>query len=132
MSKKQTQNQSKSRRVSAGELELLEILWQKGEVTLSETHQAMGPGIGYTTVQTRLNRLAEKGLAKRSEGRPAKYSAAVNQDEIHAGQFDLLLKRIGSGSVVPLVAHLVEDRSLSRAEIDQLRSLINQAEEKLS
>lgn len=123
---------SKPRRVSAGELDLLEILWQKGEVTLSEAHEVMGPGIGYTTVQTRLNRLVDKKLACRSDKRPARYSAAISQDEIRAGQFDLFLERISRGSVIPLVAHLVEDRSLSRTEIEQLRKLITEAEEKLS
>ena len=132
MNKKRIQKSSKTHRVSAGELELLEILWQNGQVTLSEAHQAMGTGIGYTTVQTRLNRLVEKGLACRSDKRPAQYSAAVHRNDIHAGQFELLLKRIGGGSVVPLVAHLVEDQPLSRDEIDQLRKLIDEAEEKLS
>lgn len=120
------------RRVSAGELDLLEILWTKGEVTLSEAHEAMGPDIGYTTVQTRLNRLVDKKLARRSTRRPARYSAAVTQDEIRAGQFDLFWKRLSGGSVIPLVAHLVEDRSLDRKEIEQLKKLIDEAEEKLS
>lgn len=123
---------TKPRRVSTGELDLLEILWRKGDVTLAEAHEAMGSKIGYTTVQTRLNRLVEKGLARRSNTRPARYGAAVNQQEIRAGQLDLLLQRISGGSVVPLLVHLVEDRSLSREEIDQLRKLIDEAEEKLS
>ncbi len=118
----------KPRRVSAGELEILQTLWRKGEVTLSEAHRALGRKIGYTTVQTRLNRLVDKGLARRSTDRPARYSAAVSQREISAGQLDLLLERVSGGRVVPLVAHLVEDRSLSPEEIEQLKKLIDEAE----
>ena len=122
----------KPRRVSTGELEILEMLWRQGEVTLSEAHRALGRDIGYTTVQTRLNRLVEKGLASRSTERPARYQAAVSQREVSAGQLDLLLQRVSGGSVVPLVAHLVEDRSLSREEIEQLKKLIDEAEKHMS
>jgi BlaI family penicillinase repressor len=121
----------KAQRVSPRELDLLEILWKKRKVTLSEAHEAMGMQIGYTTVQTRLNRLVDKGLAHRSDQRPAQYSAAVTQEDIRAGHFDFLLKRISGGSVVPLVAQLVEDSSLSREEIKQLRKLITEASKKL-
>jgi len=114
--------------VSAGEMEILQVLWRTGAVTLSGAHRALGREIGYTTVQTRLNRLVEKGLARRSTNRPARYSAAVSQREISAGQLDLLLERVSGGSIVPLVAHLVEDRSLSPAEIDELKQLISEAE----
>ena len=122
----------KGRRVSAGEMEILETLWRHGDVTLSEAHRAMERDIGYTTVQTRLNRLVDKGLAHRSDQRPARYRAAVSQREVSAGQLDLLLERVSGGSVVPLVAHLVEDRALSIEEIEQLRKLIDEAEENLS
>ncbi|MBN2215824.1 MAG: BlaI/MecI/CopY family transcriptional regulator [Pirellulales bacterium] len=118
----------KGRRVSAGELEILEVLWRHGEVTLSVAHRALGRDIGYTTVQTRLNRLVHKGLARRSADRPARYAAAVSQREISAGQLDLLLERVSGGSIVPLVAHLVEDHSLSVEEIEQLKRLIDKAE----
>ena len=118
----------KPRRVSPGELEILQTLWREGEVTLSEAHRALGRKIGYTTVQTRLNRLVDKGLARRSTQRPAQYSAAISQREISAGQLDLLLERVSGGSVVPLVAHLVEDCPLSRQEIKQLKKLIDEAE----
>ncbi len=48
-------------RLSAGEMEIVQMLWRAGAVTLSEAHAALERPIGYTTVQTRLNRLVEKG-----------------------------------------------------------------------
>ena len=41
--------------------------------------------LGYTTVQTRLNRLVAKGVVARSNDRPARYRAAVRPDEVSAG-----------------------------------------------
>ena len=54
----------KELRLASGEIEILEILWQAGSATISEAHDAHVRKIGYTTVQTRLNRLVEKGLVR--------------------------------------------------------------------
>jgi predicted transcriptional regulator len=108
-------------------MELLEMLWREGKVSLSQAHQALGLPIGYTTVQTRLNRLVAKRLATRGEERPAQYAAAVSRDDVCAGDLKLLVKRV-AGGVVPLVAHLMKQRSLSLAEVKELKQLIAEAE----
>ena len=115
-------------RLSAGELEILQMLWRDGAVTLSEAQAGLGREIGYTTMQTRLNRLVEKRLVTRSVDRPARYSAAIEPQTASAGHLELLLERVSDGSVVPLVAHLVRDRRLSPAEIAELKQLIADAE----
>lgn len=109
----------------------MEMLWKHGEVTLSAAHQALGLPIGYTTVQTRLNRLVRKGLVRRSDERPARYSAAIAQDAVSAHDLNLLVERVSGGSVVPLVAQLVRDRSLTGAEIAELKRLLQDAEQRL-
>ena len=114
-------------RLSAGEMEILQMLWREGGVTILEAQQALDRQIGYTTVQTRLNRLVAKGAVTRTRTRPAKYQPAVAPEDVSAGHLDLLVERVSGGSVVPLVAHLVKDRNLSPAEIDQLRRLIDEA-----
>ena len=61
---------------TSGEMELLSLLWQRRSMTLSEVDEAMDRSVGYTTVQTRLNRLVHKGLAaKEKAGRPATHGA---------------------------------------------------------
>jgi predicted transcriptional regulator len=119
---------NKPARLSAGEMEILEMLWRLGPVALSDAHSGLGRRIGYTTVQTRLNRLVEKGLVARSAERPARYAAAVEPTQVSAGHLDVLLEKMGVGSVVPLVAHLVRDRQLSSTEIAELKQLIAEAE----
>ena len=119
----------KSRRLSAGELEMLQMLWRDGPVTLSEAQRGLRRAIGYTTVQTRLNRLVEKGVVARTSRRPAKYRAAVATEDVSAGHLNLLLERVSGGSIVPLVAHLMKDRRLSPEEILALRKLISESEQ---
>ena len=115
-------------RLSSGELDLMDLLWREGPLTLAQAHEKYNAGaIGYTTIQTRLNRLVAKGLATKA-GRPAAYEAAVGREKVQAGHLDQLISKLAGGSVVPLVAQLMQDRRISRDELDQLKRLINDAE----
>lgn len=119
-----------ARRLAAGEIEILEMLWQRQPVSIAEAHEALGQRVGYTTVQTRLNRLVEKGIVSRSAERPARYSAAIGPADVSRRDLDVLVERVNAGRVVPLVAQLVRDRTLSAAEILELKQLIDEAERK--
>jgi BlaI family penicillinase repressor len=119
-------------RLTGGEISIVRMLWESGEATLSEAHRAMedrGESIGYTTVQTRLERLVQKGVVAKSGTRPAKYSAALSPDEVSGPLLDLLVERV-SGPV-PLVAQLLQDASLTREDLDELKRLVAEAEEGL-
>ena len=126
------QNTPPDSRLGAGELELLEVLWRLGAVTIAEAQAGLDREQGYTTVQTRLERLVAKGVAAKSKNRPAKYSAAVSREEISRDDLKTLVRRVTQGSVVPLIAHLVNDRALTSDEVQQIRDLIAQAETRSS
>ena len=119
----------KLRRLSAGELEILQMLWRDGPVTLSEAQRGLRRTIGYTTVQTRLNRMVEKGVVARTSQRPARYRAAVATEDVSAGHLNLLLERVSGGSIMPLVAHLMKGRVFSPEEVLALRKLISDSEQ---
>ncbi len=121
---------SKLPRLPEGEIEILEMLWRESAVTIQQAQVALGQPIGYTTVQTRLNRLVEKGLVTRSKTRPAHYVAAVTPDEVRERDLETLVDRVSSGRVVPLVAHLINRRSISAEEIAELKALIEAAEKR--
>jgi predicted transcriptional regulator len=117
-------------RLAAGELEILQMLWRSPGVTILEAHESLGLPIGYTTVQTRLNRLVKKGVAARTAERPARYSAAISPAEVRQGDLDMLVKRVSEGRVAPLVAHLLERHKVSPEELAELKRLIAAAERK--
>ena len=106
------------------------MLWREGGVTILEAQQALGLPIGYTTVQTRLNRLVKKAVARKTRTRPAKYSAAVTPEEVRQLDLDLLVDRVSEGRVVPLVAHLVNRHSITQEELQELKKLVAKAERK--
>jgi len=116
-------------RLGAGELEILQMLWREGPVTISQAQRALDRPIGYTTVQTRLNRLLDKGVVTRSKDRPSHYRAAVAPGAVSAPHLDMLLERVSGGSIVPLVAHLMKGRSLSAEEIAAIKRLIAKTEQ---
>ena len=121
----------KAPRLAAGEIEMLQMLWREHGVTILEAQQSLGLPIGYTTVQTRLNRLVRKGVATKSKERPARYFAAISAEEVRGADLDLLVDKVSNGKVSPLVAHLVERDSVSREELSELKRLISAAEQRI-
>ena len=118
-------------RLSTGEMEILSMLWQEGPLTLAEAHARFpnyGRPVSYPTMQTRLNRLADKGVVGRSADRPAVYRAAVTAERVGKGHFSQLLDRIGRHLAAPLVAQLISDHPLTADEIADLRRLLDEAE----
>ena len=115
-------------RLLASELEILEMLWRAESVTIVEGQRALKGQVGYTTVQTRLNRMVKKGVVNRSRSKPAKYSAAIKPEDVATGDLELLLEKVSRGRVLPLVSHLVKDRTLTVDEIEELKLLITRAE----
>src|SRR5919201_6675956 len=64
------------------ESEMMERVWQRGEATVREIHEEIGPRLAYTTVMTTLDRLFKKGiLNRRAVGRAFYYSARVSREE---------------------------------------------------
>ncbi len=119
-------------RLLASELEILEMLWRAESVTIVEAQRALSKQAAYTTVQTRLNRMVKKGLVRKSRSSPAKYSAGISAEDVTSQDLRLLVEKVTRGRVVPLVAHLVKDRSLSATELCELRKLIEEAEKNTS
>ena len=120
------------KRPSPGDMELLSLLWEHGSISLSEAHEQLPEDVAYTTVQTRLNRLVEKGLATREKvGRqPLRYRAAVGPEEISVRQLDGLAQRVSGSSVLPLVSHLVRKTRFSASELNTLKKLVREAEQR--
>jgi predicted transcriptional regulator len=122
-------------RISSGDMEILSMLWEHGRLTLPEAHERFGQfghAVAYTTIQTRLNRLCDKGVVRRSPDRPARYEAAVKPEEVSARQIDMLMSKVTRGKILPLVSHLISGSVLTREEIEEIKRLIAEAEHQLT
>ena len=120
-------NSGQNVKLSEGEMELLQLLWQLGPSSLSVVHQNYGRKIGYTTIQTRLNRMVGKGVVVKSDDYPSLYSAVVEAEDASARYFELIRKVCGN-NIAPLVSHLATGRRLSPDEIAMLKQVIAEHE----
>ena len=110
--------------LSEGEMELLDLLWKLGPSSIAVVHKNYSRPIGYTTIQTRLNRMVDKGVLSRcTDGYPARYEAIVKK-EVATSTFFEKASRITGGCLAPLIAHLTEKRKLTADEIALLKELI--------
>lgn len=112
-------------KLSLGEFRLMAILWERGPLTLAETYEFRPAQTAYSTIQTQLNRLVEKGAVSRTKKRPMKYRAVIEPQEAADRVLDLLVQSIGGGSIVPLVTQLLQNSSLTPADAKLLKQMID-------
>jgi BlaI family transcriptional regulator, penicillinase repressor len=107
------------------EVEVMEVLWERGSATVAEVREALEDEMAYTTVLTVLRRLEEKGfVAHDEEGRAHRYRPLVERTQARESALERLTKRLFQGSPEVLLTHLVSHRKLSQAELRRLRDLV--------
>jgi predicted transcriptional regulator len=116
--------------ISDAEAHVMDVLWRAPTPlgaeqivdALSGTRQWQA-----ATVKTLLNRLLNKGaIAAHKDGRRFLYHAVLTRDDWLAAESGGLLDRLFGGRVAPLVAYFGSQRKLSRADIEELRKLIDE------
>jgi BlaI family penicillinase repressor len=110
-------------RLTRYELELMEILWKLGRASVREVQERLPDDRrpAYTTVQTMIYRLEEKGAVKRTRkiGNAHVFEPAVTRKAARKRVVEEVLSWFG-GSARPLVAHLVEFGKLSLEDIREM------------
>jgi BlaI family transcriptional regulator, penicillinase repressor len=119
--------------LSPAQQEIMEIIWEKGEVAAVEVRQLLPDGreLARETVRTTLERMEDKGWLKhRVVGRTFFYSAAVPR-EATAGQKVLeLIDTVCGGSPERLMTALLDYRGLSAEEAARIEEMIKEARDK--
>jgi BlaI family penicillinase repressor len=104
------------------ETEVMSVLWRLGESTVREVQDAIDreERPAYTTVQTIVQRLEQKGAVRRTRksGNALYFEPAITRKSVYRTLVDELLDLIGGSQ--PLVAHLVETGKLS---LDDLKAI---------
>ncbi len=117
--------------LSTAQLEIMKIIWERGEATISEVWQELQSRrkIARATVQTVIARLEEKGWLKHREiGQAFMYSAISEQAEIQRSLVDNLCDRAFDGSASGLVWTLLDSRGVSRKDLERIREMISKAD----
>lgn len=118
------------------EREVMNITWQRGEITVRDVFQAFKERVAYTTLMTTLHRLYKKGVVdRRKRGRAFLYSPRVSPMEFEQGVAKDLIEGLIDRSVdrvEPLLACIVDTVSeRDRALLDALDRLVREKKQEL-
>lgn len=114
-------------RPTESELELLGILWERGQATVRELFEDVNAKrpVVYTGVLKLLQIMTEKGLVLRDERERAHvYRAAVSQADTERRLLRELSERFFAGSAAQLALRALEMEKSSDEELDAIRKLI--------
>lgn len=118
--------------LSKSEMEVARVLWEIGPASVREIHGklVLQRQIEQVTVQTYLRRLEQKGYATSElQGRARIYSAKARPRTVIRQTVDDLVERLFGGETMPLVRHLIEERSFDRKQLDELRQMIDRLDQ---
>ena len=116
---------------TAGELEILRVLWTRGPSTVREVYEALSEkkSLGYTTVLKLLQIMATKGTVKRNETQRAHvYEACLPAEQTKRQLAGDMLQRVFEGSASQLMMHALAGGKASREEIEEIRHLLDEYE----
>lgn len=114
------------------ELEVLAILWDRGEASVREVNDELNKkrGVGYTTTLKIMQIMHDKGLLSRdAKGRTHIYKPLIKQEEAQGKLIDRLLETAFGGSASKLVLQALGNYKSSKEELDAIKKLINKLEE---
>jgi len=129
-----TSEQAKSNaELTEAEWAIMKVVW-KNEPCAAGTVQedlANSKDWAYSTVKTTMDRMANKGFLKIQKIRNLQlFSSVISEVDAKRGEFRKMLKRAFNGALTPMMQFMIEHEGLSKAELTQLRKLVNRAEDK--
>jgi predicted transcriptional regulator len=116
--------------LSDAQIEIMQAVWQRGEVTVSEVWQAIATRrpVARNTVFTVMDRLEKRGwLAKKSIGNTHLYRPTVSQRATLGDVVQRFVETVFGGSTDSLVMTLLEGRGISPEEAKRIRKRIDAA-----
>jgi len=123
----------KAGKISDSELEVMKLLWDTGEpMTVTDIRQHLQESCGWeaTTIKTLVQRLVDKGALEQEKRRVFYYRPLISRQEYNDWATGNLIRKLYRGRARDLVAALVDSSSLSREDIDELRSFFTMEEDK--
>ncbi|MGJ8681213.1 BlaI/MecI/CopY family transcriptional regulator [Paraglaciecola sp.] len=115
-------------KLSEFELDVMNILWQKGQLSASQVHDKikLEKDVSYSTVKTIIDRLEQKKAVSREsmQGRTIYYAAAIKRESLSTPMLKGFLKRMFAGNPHKMVAQLLDNEKLNNEEIEQLETML--------
>jgi predicted transcriptional regulator len=110
------------------ELEILQVLWEKGNATVRDVHEELVQvkDCGYTTTLKLMQIMFEKGLVLRDDSnRTHIYQANVSRETTQKQLMDKMVDSVFSGSHSQLVMQALGAHTPSRKELEEIQQLLD-------
>lgn len=110
------------------ERQIMEIVYAKGQASVSDVLGALPDPPSYSAVRAMLNLLEEKGhLRRKASGRKFLYIPTVPRAKARRAAIRNLLQTFFGGSANEAIASMIEQEKLSGEDLDRLSRLIEDA-----
>ena len=112
--------------LSAGEFEIMDVLWKMGRASVREVQAALEPArlLSRSAIATVLMRMKEKGYVDAREKNFAwEFRPLAKRDQVVRRKLDDLVDRLFGGDVAPLAAYLADTRKLTPEQISLLEDI---------
>ena len=110
------------------ELEILQVLWDKGEATVRDVHEELIEikDCGYTTTLKLMQIMFEKGLVIRDDSsRTHIYQANVSREKTQEQLVNKMVNTLFSGSHTQLVMQALGSHIPSQEELGEIQQLLD-------
>jgi len=113
--------------LSGRELDVMNVLWERGSATVSEVLAELKDELAYTTVLTILRRLEEKGHVRHAaDGKAHRYMPVVQREEAQDSALRRVTRKLFRDSPKLLMSRLLREGTLTDEELRELRALVDQ------
>ena len=105
------------------------VLWEKKRATVAEVVAGLRkPGVSYSTIQTLLRILENKGYVTHEKaGRAFVFRPVIDQKQARRRALTHLVSRLFNNSPSLLVLNVLEDGQIDPKELERLRKLLDNA-----
>lgn len=114
------------------ELEILQILWEKGNCTVRDVHEILtrNKEAGYTTTLKLMQIMHEKGLVERdTTSKTHIYSALASQQKTQQHLVSRLIDNAFNGSAARMVMQALGNHKSSKDEIEAIKKYLDQLDQ---
>ncbi len=108
------------------ELDIMGVLWERGEATVTEVRDNIDPGLSYTSISSMIRTLEIKGYVshRRGEGKTHVYFPVIEAEKAGESVLKRVLDKVYGGSPIKLLAHLMDQKKVSEKELARMRELL--------
>ena len=114
--------------ITDAERQIMAVLWQQQPQTAREICEALSEQTTWNpkTVHTLITRLHDKGMLERqADGRRFLYATTISEEDFLSRRSRQFVRELFNGRLAPLVACFAEKESLSKADLEELRRVVD-------